>query len=59
MTNSEIALELVKMLQTDIRAEIRHSDGGSFDKRKELYVKTYLYFLRILTIAPKLNNQAW
>ena len=27
MTNSEIALELVKMFQNDIRSEIRHSDG--------------------------------
>lgn len=55
MTNSEIALELVKMLQTDIRAEIRHSDGGSFDKRKELYVKTYLYFLENLNNSTEVK----
>ena len=56
MTNSEIALELVKMFQNDIKSEIRHSDGDSFDKRKELYVKTYLYFLENLNNSTKVKE---
>jgi hypothetical protein len=55
MTNSEIALELVKMFQSDMKTEIRRSDGDSFDKRKELYVKTYLYFLENLNNSTEVK----
>lgn len=55
MTNPEIALELVKMFQSDMKTEIRRSDGDSFDKRKELYVKTYLYFLENLNNSTEVK----